>query len=83
MFFQYLIKFLFFFCRLISIIELYSQLHYKYLQSLQDIWYLQALNTTLKVKLNYRDRKLEEDLKNFITRTWALFVQIKSKSCKF
>ena len=28
--------------------------------------------------MNYRDRKMEEDLKDLITRTWAWFVRIES-----
>ena len=70
----------FIFSPLISIRQLYNQSHYKYLQHLQDIWNLQILNTSYKVKLNCRDKKLEEDLKDLITRIWAWFVRIESTS---
>ena len=65
---------------LISILQLHNQLHYKCLQNLQDIWNLQKFNIWYKVRLNYRDRKLEEDLKDLVTSTWAWFVQIESTS---
>ena len=63
---------------LISTMQLYTQLHCKYQQNSLHIWKLQKLNTLYKVRLNYRDRKLEEDLKDLITRTWAWFVRIES-----
>ena len=63
---------------LISTMQLYTQLHCKYQQNSLHIWKLQKLNTLYKVRLNYRDRKLEEDLKDLITRTLAWFVRIES-----
>ena len=70
----------YFFSPLISIIQLYNKLHYKYLQNLQDIWNLQKFNTTQKLRLNSRDRKLEEYLKNLISRPWAWFFHVESTS---
>ena len=65
---------------LISTMQLYTQLHCKYLQNSLHIWNLQKLNTLYKVRLNYRDRKLEKDLKDLNTKTWAWFVRIESTS---
>ena len=48
------------------------------IKKVQDV--KKNLNVTLKVRLNYRDRRLEEGLKDLITGTWAWFVRIESTS---
>ena len=66
-----------FFSPLISAIQLYNQLHYKYLQNLQDIWNLLKLNTEYKARLNYRDRKLEEGLNHTNSRFLSMVKPFK------
>ena len=53
---------------------------FQYIFSVSFAFCFFASNTTYKVRLNCRDRKLVEDLNDLITRTWAWFVRIESKN---